>query len=69
MEKLTLDELVLFTSHHFTWISGFGFWDDECHDIENDNEQCETKIWQTYEGLKKSISKREFHCSHKKKND
>lgn len=51
-EAKGVDELLLYTSHHFTWLAGFGFWEDECANLEEEFDWCEKKIWQSYKGLK-----------------
>ena len=58
IEVKTLDELIAFTSHHFTWLSGFGFWEDDCRNLEVTFSQCDTHIWQTYKGLELASSRR-----------
>ncbi|WP_191018024.1 glycosyltransferase family 2 protein [Treponema zioleckii] len=52
-----VDELVLYTSHHFTWLAGFGFWEDECTNLEKEFDWCEKKIWQSYKGLKSASAR------------
>ncbi len=65
-ECKNLDDLILSTSHHFTWLSGFGFWEDDCKNLESEFSLCDTKIWQTHKGLKTAASRKKSFIITKK---
>lgn len=38
--------------HRLTWLSSFGFWEEECQGLEAEFPQCETHLWQTGKALR-----------------
>ncbi len=44
----TFDELVYSTSYFTTWIGGFGIWESDLKNIDDEFELCNTQLWQTY---------------------
>lgn len=65
-EFQSLDQLVLRTSHHFTWISAFGFWEEDCVHFDTTFDLCDTKIWQSYTGLKNADERKKIVIVSKK---
>lgn len=51
-EGSEIEDFVRIAGYRFTWIGGFGLWEEDCNNLELEFHFCDTKLWQTYKTLR-----------------
>ena len=54
----SFDELLYTISFYITWIGGFGLWEEDCTNLEEEFQFCQTQLWQTIKFLDSFKKKR-----------
>ena len=51
-ELESFERFCVITGHRLTWIVGFGLWEGQCGNLEDEFPYCGTNLWQTYKALR-----------------
>ncbi len=51
-ELENFERFCILTGHRLTWIAGFGLWEEQCVNLEDEFPYCGTNLWQTYKALR-----------------